>query len=110
MKQIKKLGIELYYKRGINLLKFTKPKSTICFPSTLIIELTRNCNGHCIMCSRKKSKYNPKLNMPLELFKKIADETFPHAKNIDLRGFGESTLIPNFLATKLASFKSLFAL
>jgi radical SAM protein with 4Fe4S-binding SPASM domain len=35
--------------------------------------------------------------MPFSLFKRIADELFPYSKFVDLRGFGESTILPNFL-------------
>jgi len=71
------------------------------YPKTLFMELTRNCNGLCAMCTRQKykelQKYDGKWNMPFSLFKKIADELFPHADYVDLRGFGESTMLPNFL-------------
>jgi radical SAM protein with 4Fe4S-binding SPASM domain len=65
------------------------------FPSKLFIELTRNCNCSCIMCGRLKPSYDENLNMDLKLFKDIADYFFPYADYVDLRGFGESTLIKN---------------
>ena len=66
-----------------------------CYPSKLFIELTRNCNCSCIMCGREKPSYDENLNMDLKLFKKIADYFFPYADYVDLRGFGETTLIKN---------------
>jgi hypothetical protein len=67
-------------------------------PFRLSIELTQNCNFKCIMCSQswdaRFAKYNPDYNMKPELFAKLADELFPAALNVDLRGFGETTLLP----------------
>ncbi len=75
---------------------FEKNKKIInCYPSKLFIELTRNCNCSCIMCGREKPGYDTKLNMDLKLFKKIADYFFPYADYVDIRGFGETTLIHN---------------
>jgi MoaA/NifB/PqqE/SkfB family radical SAM enzyme len=65
------------------------------YPDKLFIELTRNCNCSCIMCGREKPSYDKSLNMSLGLFKKIADHFFPYADYVDLRGFGESSLIHN---------------
>lgn len=63
-----------------------------------IVELTQNCNFKCVMCSQsweeKYRRYDSSLNMPLDLFVKIADEVFPTAISIDLRGFGETTVLP----------------
>jgi len=66
-----------------------------CYPSKLFIELTRNCNCSCIMCGREKPSYDESLNMKFDLFKQIADRFFPYADYVDLRGFGETTLIYN---------------
>src|SRR5690349_16037197 len=63
-----------------------------------IVELTQNCNFKCPMCAQswepQFQKYNPALNMPMEQFVKIADQLFPNAINIDMRGFGETTILP----------------
>ncbi len=61
-------------------------------PLRLYVELTRNCNNHCLMC-RARKKYDPSKDMPFETFKKIADELFPYAHCVDLRGWGESTIM-----------------
>jgi radical SAM protein with 4Fe4S-binding SPASM domain len=46
------------------------------------------------MCNKKSGKDK---NMSFDFFKKIADEFFSSVEFVDLRGFGESTLLPNFL-------------
>jgi len=74
--------------------------SQLRYPKRIYVELTRNCNMSCIMCTRKQNHdnyYDEKLNMSFDLFKEIADELFPHADFVDLRGFGESTLVPNIM-------------
>lgn len=67
-------------------------------PFKLIVELTQNCNFKCIMCPQswepQFAKYNPELNMPMDVFVKIARELFPAAIFVDLRGFGETTILP----------------
>ena len=92
---LKHLLLKLYLKLGTDLTGFFYKSTThLDYPLNLFVETTRNCNCHCIMCSRKKPSFDPKMNLPLSFFKKIADELFPHAKSVDLRGFGESTLLP----------------
>lgn len=81
----------------VNTLEFEKKELVLnSYPQKLFVEITRNCNLKCTMCSNKNLKYNPSYNMPFDLFKKMADELFPHARDIDLRGFGESTIHPEF--------------
>lgn len=70
----------------------TKLKS---LPPVLFVELTQNCNLHCHMC-RATSGYQVGLNMSDKIFDKIAEELFPSASLVDLRGWGESTILPNF--------------
>lgn len=65
-------------------------------PRFLVVELTRNCNLRCIMC-RDQSIYDPAFDMPFELFTRIARELFPYAEIVDLRGWGESTIMRDFL-------------
>lgn len=69
-------------------------------PFKAIVELTQNCNFRCIMCPQSWdpafSRYHPEYNMPMETFAKIADELFPKAIFIDLRGFGETTILPHW--------------
>lgn len=69
-------------------------------PSKAIVELTQNCNFRCIMCPQaydpKYEKYDKGLNMDLAIFDKIAAAIFPDAYLIDLRGFGESVILPQW--------------
>lgn len=76
------------YERGI-----TKLDS---MPRMLFIELTQNCNLHCSMC-RGVIKYDSQWDMPMDLFKRVADELFPYAEIVDLRGWGESTIMHQFM-------------
>lgn len=76
-------------------------------PRLIFIEITQNCNLHCPMC-RPATAYDRALDMPFELFAIIADELFPYAEIVDLRGFGESTIrkdFPEFL-TYAANFQA----
>lgn len=66
------------------------------YPKNIYVEITRNCNLKCSMCKNRKRNYDSKFNMDFDFFKKIADELFPHAEHIDLRGFGESMIHPEF--------------
>ncbi|MBI3557788.1 MAG: SPASM domain-containing protein [Deltaproteobacteria bacterium] len=63
-----------------------------------IIELTQNCNFRCVMCAQswepKYARYSNELNMPFDDFVRIGEQLFPSALSIDLRGFGESTILP----------------
>lgn len=64
-------------------------------PLVAIIELTQNCNLACDMC-RERSKRVPGWDMEWSLFERIEEEILPHAKIVDLRGWGESTIYPHF--------------
>ncbi len=67
-------------------------------PFRAIIELTQNCNFKCKMCPQsweeKFKKFNPELNMPMDVFVKICEQLFPYGVEMDLRGFGETTILP----------------
>ena len=64
-------------------------------PLALFVELTQNCNLQCPMC-RYGEKYQAGWNMPEEMFERLADELFPYAHLVDIRGWGESTMLPHF--------------
>lgn len=71
------------------------------YPTNVFVELTRNCNCCCRMCSRSflpeiYRRYAREHDMDFGLFRKIADELFPFATEVDLRGFGESTIMEGF--------------
>lgn len=61
----------------------------------LFIELTKNCNLHCVMC-RSAGQWDPARNMDRSLFDRVAEELFPYAQIVDLRGWGESTILTDF--------------
>jgi MoaA/NifB/PqqE/SkfB family radical SAM enzyme len=63
------------------------------YPKALYIELTDRCNLLCPMCRQSAVAGDV---LPLETFKEIADTLFPHAVFVDLRGWGESTMLPTF--------------
>lgn len=67
-------------------------------PSKVLVELTQNCNFRCKMCPQswepKFERHDPALNMPLELIEKVARELFADAHLVDLRGVGETTILP----------------
>jgi MoaA/NifB/PqqE/SkfB family radical SAM enzyme len=69
-------------------------------PFRVSLELTQNCNFKCIMCAQsweeKFQRYRPEFNMSMELFVKLAEQFFPTAVNVDLRGFGETTVLPHW--------------
>ena len=64
-------------------------------PLALFVELTKNCNLHCPIC-RPKLKYDAAFNMSMDLFERVAEELFPAATLVDLRGWGESALLRDF--------------
>lgn len=71
------------------------------YPRVVFVELTQNCNLACKMCDRAKKYgniHNRKLNMTMELYKKIEKQLFPFVKIIDLHGNGETTQHPDFLS------------
>ncbi len=94
---------EVWKTKVLNLKKsweeFTGKRVVIqSLPFKAIIELTQNCNFKCTMCPQswesKYSKYNPSLNMSFDLFRKLAEQIFPTLIAADLRGFGETTMLP----------------
>lgn len=71
-------------------------------PTTIYLEISKNCDLKCIMCQHSKDPQfidssNPRYFISVDLFKTIAEELFPTAKTVGLTGFGESTLHPKFM-------------
>jgi radical SAM protein with 4Fe4S-binding SPASM domain len=64
-------------------------------PTMLFVELTQNCNLSCRMC-RAAGSYDPALNMKQDVFEQATAELFPYATMVDLRGWGESTILKDF--------------
>lgn len=80
----------------LNVEEFEQGKSFLqSYPQALFVELTENCNFSCGMC-RTGGKFNPSKNMSFDTFRNIADELFPFANLVDLRGWGESTILKSF--------------
>ncbi|TKC87276.1 radical SAM/SPASM domain-containing protein [Trinickia terrae] len=71
------------------------PQVHASMPRAIYVELTDLCNLTCPMCRCNPVKGNI---LPLPLFTEMASTLFPHAEFVDLRGWGESTIIPNFEA------------
>ena len=74
-------------------------------PQFLVIELTQTCNLRCPMCRPDESATANRVMAP-ELFERVAAELFPLAGMVDLRGWGESLILPNIITNidKAASF------
>ena len=86
--------------RDLNIAEFEDREVVLkSLPRAIFVELTENCNLHCPYCrSGRGNGYTPSLDMPHELFHRLAEELFPTAELIDLRGWGESTILPSFLS------------
>ncbi len=81
--------------RLLNLDEYRQGKTNLnSRPQYLIVELTQGCNLYCDMCRPEVISTKSRL-MSAETFQKIASELFPTAKMIDLRGWGESLILPN---------------
>lgn len=64
-------------------------------PRFLLVELTQGCNLACPMCRPKRIATRER-TMTDELFERVASILFPTAEVVDLRGWGESVILPNF--------------
>ena len=73
-------------------------------PRILFVELTRRCNLACVMC-REPGEVDRKQTMSKELFQTIEEELFPFAEIIDLRGWGESLILPDFAEKAHAAYR-----
>lgn len=86
---------------NLNGAEYRDGKTVLCsFPPVLFLELTQNCNLHCQMC-RSAAGYTPSLDMDPDLFARIRDELFSLATIVDLRGWGESTILKS-IANRIA--------
>ena len=64
-------------------------------PSVLFVELTQNCISRCSFC--KPNWLNKKeYNMSEDIFSVIVNNFVPKAVLVDLRGWGESLMLPDF--------------
>ncbi|MGC4891484.1 radical SAM/SPASM domain-containing protein [Micromonospora sp. DT227] len=82
--------------RALNIQEFEQRATTLrSRPRVLFVELTENCNLSCPMC-RSAGPFDRSRNMAPDLFDRLADELFPTAEIVDLRGWGESTILKRF--------------
>ena len=65
-------------------------------PRALFVELTRGCNLSCLMCRPSRLPV-ASASMSDATFHRIADELFPTAELVDLRGWGESLILPDII-------------
>ena len=90
--------LHLYIANKLKAVWFKISKSTkVAYPSTIMIELTNNCNLHCTICPREYS-YGQEMDkgkMPTQLAKKIIDELWPYLDSIGLTGMGETFIYEN---------------
>jgi MoaA/NifB/PqqE/SkfB family radical SAM enzyme len=66
-------------------------------PRALFVELTQGCNLRCRMCRDNIIATKERL-MPDALFDTLAEQLFPVAEMVDLRGWGESLILPDILS------------
>lgn len=66
-------------------------------PRFLVVELTQTCNLRCPMCRHDQSATAGR-TMSTELFDRVATELFPLTEMVDLRGWGESLILPEIIS------------
>lgn len=66
------------------------------WPERIILELANTCNLDCPMCRVGEFGVSPERFMSRMLFDQIANELFPHVREVRLNGLGEATLVPWF--------------
>lgn len=79
--------------------EMTRPIRTaerVPWPQRLILELANTCNLDCPMCRIGEFGVAPERFMAWDLFERVANGLFPHAREIRLNGLGEATLVPWF--------------
>src|SRR5579863_7238497 len=64
-------------------------------PRVLFVELTRFCNLACQMC-REPGAVGRDQSLSTQLFDRFATEFFPTTEIVDLRGWGESLILPEW--------------
>ncbi|MDR2649222.1 MAG: radical SAM protein [Clostridiales bacterium] len=70
--------------------------AAVTCPEKIYLDITEDCNLHCSMC-QDKIEMDGKI-MPLELFKKLVDETPPFCKSYSLFIWGEPLVLDDFRA------------
>ena len=64
-------------------------------PRMVFVELSRHCNLACDMCRPEGNIYRHEC-MTDDIFQRVAESLFPSAELVDLRGWGESLILPSF--------------
>src|SRR5437762_9437622 len=66
----------------------------VAFPSSIMLEVTNNCNLGCITCPREYDfgKAMDKGTIQFEKMAKVIDEVAPYIDSIGLTGLGETLL------------------
>ena len=81
--------------RARNLIEYRMGADKLAsLPQYVLVELTQGCNLACPMCRPRRLSVKGR-TMPLELFDRIADTVFDMAQMVDLRGWGESLVLPH---------------
>lgn len=81
--------------RARNLIEYRSGADRLTsLPQYVLVELTQGCNLACPMCRPEKLSLKGR-TMPITLFDRIADTVFETAQMVDLRGWGESLLLPH---------------
>ena len=65
-------------------------------PPVLYVELTRNCIARCDFCRGEKWINSESNNMDNEIFDILLRDYIPYTVLVDLRGGGESLMLPGF--------------
>ncbi len=83
--------------RTLNMEEYRSGKVVLqSLPRYLLIELTQGCNLQCAMCRSERIGV-PSSRIDNGLFRRVAADLFPTADMVDLRGWGESLLLPNIV-------------
>jgi len=67
-------------------------------PTFMAMNMDTQCNLHCIMCIRRKYPHEMlnALRYDFRIYRRVADETFPHARWVQLATAGEPLIAGNF--------------
>ena len=67
--------------------------NAIC-PQKLHLDITQDCNLFCKMCRSERSVCGK--TMPIELFKRVVEETAPYVRSYSLFNWGEPLMVKDF--------------